>query len=268
MENSKRTPALEQISSHFVAMDAGMIRVEYVRNMRARRYILRLKPDGALRVTLPRGGSIREGWGFARDHLGWIRKQLEQRTNRPSAAQPWAEGTEILFRGEWMALNRLDPGEKRAIAFGGEIIPVTEYALDWRKDVERGLWKIGWRDLPPRTRALASEHQLKLQSVAVRNQRTRWGSCSARGTVSLNWRLVQTPDWVRDYIILHELMHLRVMNHSRRFWSCVAQACPDYLKPEEWLRKNSEGLRSGRNGNAPSRTILGGGWMAANSVGK
>jgi predicted metal-dependent hydrolase len=74
--------------------------------------------------------------------------------------------------------------------------------------------------------------------VLVRNQRTRWGSCSARRTISLNWRLIQTPPFVRDYIIVHELMHLREMNHSQRFWHQVARAYPRWREAEAWLKQH------------------------------
>jgi hypothetical protein len=77
----------------------------------------------------------------------------------------------------------------------------------------------------------------------VRNQRSRWGSCSRRRTISLNWRLIQTPAFVRDYIILHELMHLREMNHSARFWRQVEIVCPDYRNAEHWLKQHSRMLR-------------------------
>jgi predicted metal-dependent hydrolase len=78
-----------------------------------------------------------------------------------------------------------------------------------------------------------------MRRVIVRNQKSRWGSCSVRGTISLNWRLIQVPDFVRDYIILHELAHLRHLNHSARFWAEVKRVCPDYLAAEVWLKKNS-----------------------------
>ena len=79
---------------------------------------------------------------------------------------------------------------------------------------------------------------MNVKQVTVRNQRSRWGSCSAGGTISLNWRLVQTPDSVRDYIIYHELMHLREMNHSDRFWMRVAEICPWWNDAELWLKRN------------------------------
>jgi predicted metal-dependent hydrolase len=86
---------------------------------------------------------------------------------------------------------------------------------------------------------LALAHGFSVRRVTVRNQRSRWGSCSVRGTISLNWRLVQTPDFVRDYIVLHELAHLKEMNHSRRYWREVARLCPEFEQAEKWLKQNS-----------------------------
>jgi predicted metal-dependent hydrolase len=93
-------------------------------------------------------------------------------------------------------------------------------------------------ELPARAWELAAETSVDLKGVSVRNQRARWGSCSAGGTVSLNWRLVQTPDSVRDYIVYHELMHLREMNHSDRFWARVQKVCPWWRDAERWLKRN------------------------------
>ena len=105
------------------------------------------------------------------------------------------------------------------------------------KECSPGLrWKIA--KLPARTWELAAETGMEIKQVTVRNQRSRWGSCSAAGTVSLNWRLVQTPDLVRDYIIYHELMHLAEMNHSARFWSRVEEVCPAWREAEHWLKRN------------------------------
>jgi predicted metal-dependent hydrolase len=94
-----------------------------------------------------------------------------------------------------------------------------------------------------RTWELASLHKVMISRVTVRSQRSRWGSCSIKKTISLNWRLIQTPGFVADYIILHELMHLREMNHSRRFWRHVEQVCPDYARAEAWLKAHAGLLR-------------------------
>ena len=116
-------------------------------------------------------------------------------------------------------------------------------ALNLRPAVENHLRRLAVRELPPRVLELASLHQLTVRRVTVRDQKSRWGSCSRRGTISLNWRLVQTPIQVRDYIILHELMHLREMNHSARYWREVERVCPDYLAAERWLKQHPDLLR-------------------------
>ena len=100
-------------------------------------------------------------------------------------------------------------------------------------------------DLPARARRLASTYRLP---TPVRiswsdSMTSRWGSCSRSGTVSLNWRLVQTPDFVRDYICVHELMHRREMNHSARYWRHVAEAFPRWEEAERWLKANGGLLR-------------------------
>jgi predicted metal-dependent hydrolase len=92
------------------------------------------------------------------------------------------------------------------------------------------------RELPERLLQLASEHDLTVARISIRNQRWRWGSCSPAGHICLNWRLVTMPEWVRDYVLIHELMHLRRMDHSRKFWKLVAAACPNYRDARAWLR--------------------------------
>jgi predicted metal-dependent hydrolase len=104
-------------------------------------------------------------------------------------------------------------------------------------DQERTLRDRARLELPARTFALARELGAAVSRVSVRNQRHRWGSCSPRGHICLNWRLVQVPDWVRDYVIVHELMHLRRMDHSPKFWKLVEQACPEYQAARAWLRR-------------------------------
>ena len=99
------------------------------------------------------------------------------------------------------------------------------------------------RELPPRLLALAARHGLSVTKISIRNQRLRWGSCGPSGHICLNWRLVLMPDWVCDYVLVHELMHLRRMDHSPKFWKHVAEACPDYRAARQWLRANGATLR-------------------------
>ena len=98
-------------------------------------------------------------------------------------------------------------------------------------------------ELPARLRELAAALGLHVARVSIRNQRTRWGSCGRDGHITLNWRLVLMPGHVRDYVLIHELMHLRRMDHSPEYWRLVAAACPGYRDARAWLRINGASLR-------------------------
>ena len=98
------------------------------------------------------------------------------------------------------------------------------------------------RELPDQLRALAARHNLTVGRISIRNQRSRWGSCARSGNITLNWRLVLVPDFVREYVMLHELMHRRQLNHSARFWRLVAEVCPRFMEARKWLRMEGQKL--------------------------
>jgi len=219
------------------------VRLHVVPNRRARRYILRLRPDGSARVTAPRGGSATAARRFAERNIPWLEKQLQALTHRKTHPAVWMVGGQVLFRGELLILERAWNGDCACVRLGSELMPMQAPDGDLRPVIERHLWRLAARELPPRVLELAAKHQLPVRRVTVRNQHSRWGSCSRRGTISLNWRLVQAPDSVRDYIIFHELAHLKEMNHSSRFWSLLDSLCPVRREAERWLKLHSSLLR-------------------------
>jgi predicted metal-dependent hydrolase len=168
----------------------------FVRHPRARRYVIRVKDDGTVRVTVPRWGSKREAAAFAEQERHWI--EQEQSRVAQDRQRPWQAP--------------LPPELARALRLRAA------------------------HELPARLLELAAAHGLTVARISVRNQRSRWGSCSPQGHICLNWRLVEMPAEVRDYVLIHELMHLKRLDHSPRFWRLVAQACPDYQASRKWLR--------------------------------
>jgi predicted metal-dependent hydrolase len=172
----------------------------FVRHPRARRYVVSVREDGCVRITLPRWGSMREAREFVGRLDSWIERQR----------------------------RRLEEDRRKVPR-----VPDT----DRRHGLERAR-----RELPPRLFELAASLGLTVSKVSVRNQRWRWGSCSPRGHICLNWRLVRMPSWVRDYVLIHELMHLQRLDHSKKFWKLVAQQCPDYQAARRWLRENGRAL--------------------------
>lgn len=100
--------------------------------------------------------------------------------------------------------------------------------------------------LPGELMALAKVHGIDVARVSVRNQRSRWGACSSSGVITLNWRLILVPDFVREYVMIHELMHRREMNHSKRFWKHVSAACPRVAEARAWLVREGRQLFTGQ----------------------
>lgn len=212
--------------------------VLYVRSATARRYRLTLRRDGVAVAVIPVRGSEREARRFVEGHRDWLDRARMRQADRPRAAAVWTVGTRVLWRGELEDIRIADAGAKPAVCLAADVFRVPCIDGDLRPTLETHFVRRARIELPARAWELAAESGVDAKHVAVRNQRSRWGSCSATGTISLNWRLIQVPDAVRDYIIKHELMHLREMNHSPRFWQRVEEVCPGWREAERWLKRN------------------------------
>lgn len=214
-----------------------------VRHRCARRYILRVLPDGTLRVTLPRWGSRREALRFVDDSREWVARQRAAQAGEAAAACRWRVGAAVLVDGEPAVLRVEQRPDGMRLWCGEAHVPLQGPCDpgDLRGPVTRWLRARARRELPAALRALAAQHGLRVRRVSVRNQRSRWGACSRQGSITLNWRLVQVPPDVREYVLLHELMHLRELSHSSRFWRLVARVCPHFQQARRWLRE--EGTR-------------------------
>ena len=210
----------------------------FVRSQRARNYRLTLRKDGVGVATIPGRGSEREARRFVEEHQQWLERVRNRQASRPRAAVVWVPGTHVLWRGEMTEIRPDVDSSRPAVCLAADSFRVPALQGDLRPTLEAHFLRRGKIELPARTWELAAQTNVAVKQVVVRNQRSRWGSCSAGGTISLNWRLVQTPGAVRDYIIYHELMHLREMNHSPRFWKLVGDVCPDWEEAERWLKRN------------------------------
>ena len=213
------------------------ISLSIVRHSRARRYLLRLRPDGTAQVTIPRRGTASGARAFIERNREWLKRQLDRLPAVLPATLEWQAGSPIWFRGELVYLELVQPDE---IGFGTERLRVPVTSMNLRSMVQRHLRVLATRELPERVMHHASGHGLAVRRVTVRDQKSRWGSCSSKGTISLNWRLIQTPASVSEYVILHELAHLRHMNHSTRFWQEVEKLCPDYRRAKLWLKEHQQ----------------------------
>ena len=211
------------------------IPVNITRHRLARRYVVRVAEDGSIRLTVPRGASISGGFAFAERQTDWIVREIERQRLRRA---PWVNGTHAWFRGEQVPID-VDDVKAR---IGAEEIPLASCGADVRKAIEGRFKGLAATELPERCHELAKAAGLTVSKVSVRDQRSRWGACSARSVITLNWRLVQMPQSVRDYVIFHELMHIHHPNHSRRFWREVDRVCHWWRDAERWLRSHGREL--------------------------
>jgi predicted metal-dependent hydrolase len=167
----------------------------------------------------------------------------------------WIEKQQVYFRESPRDVTELGPNEfqlfgqvyrwQMSAKLGRKVIVdnVNRVVCSGSKlnsGVDRESWyrAFATEHLVRRTAELAQLHKFRFGRVYVRAQQTKWGSCSSKKNISLNWRLVMAPEFVIDYVILHELMHTRVMDHSQRFWVSLAAMCSDYEEAIAWLRRN------------------------------
>ena len=217
-----------------VVVEGSELAVEVVRHHRARRYVVRVGSDGGVRLTVPRGASIAGGLAFASGQAPWIARERRRQLERSA---PWRAGTLVWWRGELTPLTF----EGAVVQCGGVAARLTT-RRDARAALEHRWLAIAAGELPARCLELAATCSVRVTRVSVRNQRSRWGACSSAGVITLNWRLVQMPLFVRDYVIFHELMHVRQPNHSRRFWREVDSVCVDWREAERWLRRHGKDI--------------------------
>ncbi len=222
-------------------IDGETVPVTLRRNSNARRFILRLdkRGDGVV-ITLPARGSERKAMDFAASHAGWINKQLSANARSVS----FAEGATLPLRGQDHRIVH-QPGRRGTVWVpddeGGEIHVagrpehIARRIKDWLKREAK-------KDLLEASTRYAGLMNTKYTKLTIRDQTTRWGSCSSNGTLSYSWRLILAPTEVLDYVAAHEVAHLLEMNHGPKFWAHVRTHCPSTERSRRWLKKNGRDL--------------------------
>lgn len=209
------------------------------RSARARRYTLRLAHGtGEPQLVIPYRGNLDRGLAFAASQAAWLRERLQ---HMPGPV-PFADGAVIPLRGKAHLLRAsgtlrgtVGPsGRDRITGLPQILVPgerdhFSRRLTDWLKREARA-------DLEPAVMSYASRLRVRPKRITVRDQSSRWGSCSASGTLSFSWRLVLAPPMVLDYLAAHEVTHLMEMNHSTRFWRTLERIAPDTHKAEAWLK--------------------------------
>jgi predicted metal-dependent hydrolase len=202
------------------------------RSDRASHVRVSVDPAGAVEVVLPRRSPASAAPAAIAELRPWIERRLRE-TSAVRAAIA-ARGATLPYLGTALALTP-QPGRTRVHRRGEQLL-VPGDAERAPAAIERWYRRAAATEIAPRLDAAAQALGTTYTTLSIRGQRTRWGSCSARGAMSFNWRLLLAPEPVLDYVVWHEACHLRVMDHSPRFWALVRRHCPEYEEHRRWLR--------------------------------
>lgn len=194
--------------------------------------------DGSLVVRAPLFARDEQIQAFIKKKTDWIRtRQAEARAARP-VVHTFADGDSFLYLGRTYPL-RVVNGAKKALEFKDAFL-LAESARPRARQLLEAWYKARAREIiTQRVMLYAATLGFSYTKIRIGSAKTRWGSCSTRGTLSFAWRLVMAPLQVVDYVIIHELVHTIEHNHSQAFWARVAQVVPDYKARAKWLKENA-----------------------------
>lgn len=235
-------PAPARESLHEVAGRTLPLRI--VENDRARRLTLRIDTGGrGLRITVPPGISAREVEHFLNRHQGWLEQRLAKVPDRPQVRP----GVKIPLRGVPHLIVH-EPGTRGTVTVSQDANGPVLIVHGDRRHLARRLADFLKREAKRDIEALVDKHTRavgrRAKAIRFRDTSSRWGSCTSDGTLSFSWRIMMAPLPVVDYLVAHEVAHLKEMNHGPRFWKLCKELCPDTDRRKDWLKRNGGALQA------------------------
>jgi len=230
----------------------GTVEYALVRRRGRRRITILVHPQKGVEVRAGLGTPLREIETFVHRQMDWIRARLREAEGKRIAPRRYATGETLLIRGREVTLEVRQSlfGDGEVSLRGHRLIVQVGPAADaetrreqTRLALQRWYVQEAVKDCRARFAVLGRRVGVQPQRVVVKDMTSRWGSCSSKGNVSISYRVVMASAEVMDYLIVHELCHLRHPNHSPAFWGLVAQVMPGYEAPKAWLRTHGHELR-------------------------
>ncbi|HEX7018053.1 MAG TPA: SprT family zinc-dependent metalloprotease [Patescibacteria group bacterium] len=211
---------------------------------RARRITIKVEPSGEVVVVTPKRYSASQMVAFVTQNQDWIVRTREKLLHKKANEYGETATTLHIFGKKYTKNVVVGTQDQYGVWIKGERVSIN--ALTEKQVpalIERFFKNTAEEYIVPRTYQLAEKMDISFKNISLRQQKTRWGSCSSRGNLNFNWRLVHAPPAVIDYVIIHELAHRTHMNHSARFWALVAKFDPEYTQHRRWL--SSHGMSVG-----------------------
>ncbi len=220
------------------------MKVTIVRRRRLKYIRLSVRDEQTVRVTVPPHFSARDTDQLLEEKKSWILKHLARMRDRKQ--QHTQKAHEILYHGdayeivfvEFMPEPIIFDAETRQCRIRGDLRARCKSTIDTYLRTEAK------KSIPSRLEEINARFGFRYARVFIRSQKTRWGTCSSRGNLSFNWRLIKAPPTILDYVICHELAHLKHMDHSRAYWNHLATLFPEYKAARKWLKDSGHRLHA------------------------
>jgi predicted metal-dependent hydrolase len=231
------------IISPFGILHTMSIPIDNLIHSKRKTISLIIQPDGKLTVRAPRGMSEVQIQDFVRTHQEWIRKnQARIMASPPPPVKHFIDGEFFLYLGKEYPLTVVSR-QRPALIFSNSkfhlanayLLSARQAFINWYKTQARLV-------ISKRVTFLARQNGFVYKKIRISSARTRWGSCSTNGTLSFTWRLVTAPPEIVDYVVLHELVHTKIKNHSKPFWFRLGEVLPEYKMHVRWLKQNGKYL--------------------------
>ena len=209
---------------------------------RARYTSLQIHPRRGIEVVLPASASRADALSILQEKRSWLERNTDMIWLATRNRAVVRDGVRLALRGEWLTVSIAAGAPPRVTPLDGRLRVVTRTPHDLaavRTQIERWYRREARRVIEARVTAQHSPADGPVLAVAIRDQDTRWGSCSSDGRLSFNWRLILAPPPVLDAVVAHELVHLRIPNHSPPFWEALDQRAPRHRACRRWLDANA-----------------------------
>jgi hypothetical protein len=218
------------------------IKVDHLVRTRRKTIALVVERDGKLTVRAPLRLSEARIREFVEAHANWIARNQKRVKQVAVAPKEYKDGEKFLFLGQAFPLV-IVPRQKTYLTFDGTNFRLAKSAIPRAQEAFVRWYKVqAYQEIQARLQVLSTRYKLDYEKLRISSARTRWGSCSTKGTLSFTWRLIMAPPQVVEYVIIHELVHTKVKNHSKEFWGGVEKIMPGYKTCVRWLKKNGSYL--------------------------
>lgn len=245
-----RRPSYQVLLGRYeITLDKRSITYTLKRSLRARLIWMRIKQEEGLTVTVPHHYDLKKLPEYLRSNSSWILRNLRKRCDQipasPAIDNSLVNSIPYLGNNVTVMQRRKYSGRPKVKLEDNQLIfslsPASKKPL--LSELENWCRAEAGRLIQAKVKEFSRVMGLSYSGVFIRNQKSRWASCSFRKNLNFNWRLVMVPESVLDYVIVHELCHLKEMNHSRSFWSSVAHYCPEWREHRKWLNDHCDEIK-------------------------